>query len=121
VLRRCALGRLGSGAVRLGGIAPRIALAEGVETALAAGILFGLPCWATLGSARFGRVALPPDTQELLLLLDHDSGGRSAEALARAAFPHARIEARRPAGPGADWNDVLRDLGRGRPEVPKVP
>jgi putative DNA primase/helicase len=105
---RCGLGRFGSGAVRFGGIAPRLGLAEGIETALSATALFGLPCWATLGTERFGRVALPSEVSELVLFLDNDPGGRRAEALAREAFAHLALEARHPRRPGADWNDVLR-------------
>jgi len=53
-----ALGALGRGAVRLHG--PRggkLGLAEGIETALSARELFGIPCWATLGTERYGRLA----------------------------------------------------------------
>ena len=80
--RRCGLGPFGSGAVRLGGMAPRLGLAEGIETALAATALFGIPCWATLGTGRFRLVSLPRKVSELLLFLDHDCAGRRAEALA---------------------------------------
>ena len=105
---RCGLGRFGRGAVRLGGIAARLGLAEGVETALSASDLFGLPCWATLGTERFRLVAIPPEVTELVLFLDNDAGGRRAEALAREVFAHLAIEAHYPRGRGADWNDVLR-------------
>ncbi len=106
---RGGLGRFGSGAVRLGGIAPRLGLAEGVETALSATALFGIPCWATLGTERFALVALPGAIEQLHLFLDHDTGGRRAEALAREAFAHLpQIEAHYPERPGDDWNDVLR-------------
>jgi hypothetical protein len=105
---RCGLGRFGSGAVRLGGVAPRLGLAEGIETALSATALFGIPCWATLGTERFPLVALPPEVTRLVLFLDNDGGGRRAEALARQAHGHLPIEARYPRKPGADWNDVLR-------------
>lgn len=106
---RCALGRLRRGAVRLGGVAPRLGLAEGIETALSASILFGLPCWAALGTERFGLIALPAEVTELILFLDHDAGGRRAERLAREAFAHLpRIEAHYPPRVGDDWNDVLR-------------
>lgn len=107
--RKSGLGRFGRGAVRLGGTAPTLGLAEGIETALSATALFGIPCWATLGTERFGVVALPPATRELILFLDHDPGGRRAEALARQAFDHiARITAHYPRRPGYDWNDMLR-------------
>lgn len=106
---RCGLGRFGHGAVRLGGVGRRLGLAEGIETALSATALFGVPCWATLGTERFRRVALPPDVRELILFLDHDGGGRRAERLAREAFAHVpHIEVHYPERSGDDWNDVLR-------------
>ena len=106
---RCGLGRFGRGAVRLGGSGPRLGLAEGIETALSATALFGVPCWATLGTERFRLMALPSDVRELLLFLDHDSGGRRAERLAREAFAQVEcIETHVPEQAGDDWNDVLR-------------
>ena len=111
---RCGLGRFGQGAVRLGGSTPRLGLAEGIETALSATTLINVPCWATLGTERFRLVSLPRDTEELLLFLDHDEGGRRAEALARKAFGHIRrIEVHYPDRPGDDWNDVLRAFPSG--------
>jgi putative DNA primase/helicase len=106
--RRCSLGRLGSGAVRLGGLSPVLGLAEGIETALSASALFHVPCWASLGGARFGSIALPATIERLLLFLDNDPAGRRSEALARSAFPRVKIEAFYPEASGADWNDVLR-------------
>lgn len=107
---KLALGALGEGAVRLspprGGI---LAWAEGIETAIAATMLTGIPCWSTLGSNRFARVALPPLVKRLILFLDNDPGGRRAEQLARAVQRGRgiEIEARYPASAGDDWNDML--------------
>jgi hypothetical protein len=95
----------------MGGVARRIGLAEGIETALSASALFGLPCWASLGTERFASIELPAGVEELTLFLDNDEGGRRAEALAREAFAHLVIEACYPREQGFDWNDVLR---RGR-------
>jgi putative DNA primase/helicase len=106
---KCGLGRFGRGAVRLRGAGPVLGLAEGIETALSASLLFGVPCWATLGTERFGLIALPDGVRELKLFLDHDAGGRRAEALAREAFSHVQlIAAHYPPRRGDDWNDVLR-------------
>lgn len=112
-LSRAGLGRFGQGAVRLGGLAARLGLAEGIETALSASILFGMPCWAALGTERFALVELPQTVTELHLFLDNDAGGRRAETLARGAYGETRsIEAHVPPRPGDDWNDVLRrELG----------
>lgn len=107
-LPKRALGRLGRGAVRL--LPPEGAVlgwAEGIESAMAAIQLTGIPCWATLGTERFARVALPPRVTRLILFLDNDAGGWRAETLARAAHRNCEIDARYPAAAGADWNDVL--------------
>ncbi len=115
---RCGLGRFGKGAVRLGGTAPVLGLAEGIETALSATSLFGIPCWATLGTERFRLVTLPAEVARLVLFLDNDAGGRRAETLAREVMGHLTIEVRCPSQLGADWNDVLRIelLKEGRPD-----
>ncbi|MEA3018383.1 MAG: putative primase/helicase, partial [Sphingomonadales bacterium] len=105
---KCGLGPFRGGAVRLGRAAARLGLAEGIETALSASALFDVPCWATLGTERFGLVAIPACVTELLLFLDNDAGGRRAEKLVRAANPAiASIEAHYPRRAGDDWNDVL--------------
>ena len=111
---RAALGPLGTGLVRLRPVSDRLGLAEGIETALSATQLFGVPCWATLGAERFKRIALPGSVAEIVLFLDHDAAGHQAEAVARERFADRRIEARYPSQHGADWNDVLRARQPGR-------
>lgn len=112
-----ALGRLGGGTVRLSQPAGgRLGLAEGVETALAATQLTGVPCWATLGTERFRHAAIPASVRHLVLFLDNDAGGQRAERLARDAHAEAGrwIEARYPERANDDWNDVLlQSLGVG--------
>nr|WP_239017840.1 toprim domain-containing protein [Sphingomonas aracearum] len=77
-----ALGRLSCGAVRLAPpAAGRLGLAEGIESALSAMQLFGIPCWATLGNERFGLVAIPESVRELHLFIDNDPGGELADRL----------------------------------------
>lgn len=105
---KCSLGRLGSGCVRLHPAEDVLGLAEGVETALSAAQLFGVPCWATLGTDRFRHVALPKSVSTLLLFLDRDAGGRRAETLVRSRLgDQVAIQARYPPRKGDDWNDVL--------------
>jgi putative DNA primase/helicase len=105
-----ALGSLQTGAVRLasprGG---RLGLAEGVETALAATKMFGIPCWATLGNERFGIVTIPESVRMLHLFLDADEGGELAQERACEAYaaPGRRIVIQRPRRKGFDWADVL--------------
>lgn len=109
-----ALGSLQHGAVRLA--TPRggsLGLAEGIETALSAAQLFGVPCWATLGTERFGLVTIPESVRELYLFLDNDAGGDVAEGRAREAYAceGRRIAAMRPRAFDEDWNDVLTRRG----------
>tara|TARA_R110002096_G_scaffold203849_2_gene389259 strand:+ start:5914 stop:6825 length:912 start_codon:yes stop_codon:yes gene_type:complete len=105
-----ALGRLGEGAVRL--FPPkdgRLGLAEGVESALSARALTGIPCWATLGNERFGLVAIPESVTELHLFVDADQGGDLAAKRGQSAYAPGsrRILVRKPSLPGTDWNDEL--------------
>lgn len=105
-----ALGRLGTGAVRLGWpFDGKLGLAEGIETALSATQIFGIPCWATLGNERFGKVAIPDSVTELHLFIDADKGGSLAETRARAAHRRSgrTIFTHCPPIGGQDWNDVL--------------
>ena len=105
-----ALGSLQTGAVRLAmPRGSRLGLAEGIETALAATQLSGIPCWATLGNERFGLVTIPESVRELFLFLDADEGGDLAQERGCGAYaaPGRRIVIRRPRKAGYDWADVL--------------
>lgn len=106
-----ALGSLGCGAVRLASpAAGRLGLAEGIESALSAMHLFGIPCWATLGSERFGLDAIPESVRELYLFIDNDRGGERADQRAQKAYSNGKrvIHSRKPTSRGLDWNDVLK-------------
>ena len=106
-----ALGSLGCGAVRLAPpAAGRLGLAEGIESALSAMQLFGVPCWATLGNERFGLVAIPESVRELHLFIDNDAGGELADQRALKAYSASCrvIQSRAPASAGFDWNDELK-------------
>jgi len=106
-----ALGGLGCGAVRLAPpAAGRLGLAEGIESALSAMQLFGVPCWATLGNERFGLVAIPENVRELHLFIDNDAGGELADQRARKAYLASGrvIQTRAPASTDFDWNDELK-------------
>jgi hypothetical protein len=114
-----ALGHLGGGAVRLAPSGRTLGLAEGIENALAATLLTGIPCWATLGTERFARVRLPSGLKRLVLFLDHDGGGMRADRLARTvADPQLIVESRIPRLVGTDWNDVLLGAGPSRTNPP---
>jgi hypothetical protein len=114
-----ALGSLGVGAVRLApAVQGRLGLAEGIESALSAMQLFGIPCWATLGNERFGLVSIPESVRELFLFIDNDAGGALAEERAVKAYaaPNRVIHSRAPASSGFDWNDELKSRLARKPD-----
>jgi putative DNA primase/helicase len=110
------------GAVRLAPAAEEMGVAEGVESALAASILFGMPVWAAL-SANGVRTFEPPKLCcKLWVYADHDDH-RVGEAVAEMLLHRMRqtnkiaceIKEPIPPWPGKfDWNDALihRELQR---------
>ena len=106
-----ALGALGEAAVRLfAPVSGKLGIAEGIESAMSAYALTGIPVWATLGNERFGLVSVPESVTELHLFVDHDAGGELAASRALAAYARdARtIHVRKPSSRDTDWNDELQ-------------
>jgi putative DNA primase/helicase len=105
------------GAVRLGPAAEEMGVAEGVETALAASILFGMPVWAALSTYGMTHFEPPKACKKLWVYGDHDenhAGQVVAELLVHRMRQTNKIacEAKTPVPtlPGKmDWNDVLID------------
>ncbi|WBQ17681.1 toprim domain-containing protein [Sphingobium yanoikuyae] len=112
---RMTLGRPDCAAVMLGTATSVLGLAEGVETALSAMILFGIPVWATLGSERLHQIAVPDRVTRLVLFPDNDVAGEigAANALEVYAMAGRTIEVEYPPIGFKDWNDVLRAGGEG--------
>lgn len=105
---KMALGPLGDGAVHLGSSGDALGLAEGIETALSAMQLSGVPCWAVLGS-RFHSVALPHEVREVHVFADNGAPGRVAAEKAAHRFTKEgrRVLLRFPPATAGDWNDVI--------------
>ncbi|WP_239806578.1 DUF7146 domain-containing protein [Croceicoccus hydrothermalis] len=105
-----ALGALGEAAVRLfAPVSGKLGLAEGVESAMSAYALTGIPVWATLGNERFGLVSVPESVTELHLFVDRDAGGELAASRGLAAYAREgrTIHVRKPSSRDSDWNDEL--------------
>ena len=106
------------GAVRLANSAETMGVATGIETSLAAAILFKIPVWATLNDALLVKWIPPEKVRRLLIFGDNDKGfggQMAAYGLAhklacdkRYAFVE-QIDVRIPERVGWDWNDQLRD------------
>lgn len=100
------------GAVRLAYSAETMGVAEGIETALSASVLYGVPVWSALSAG--GLVAFePPETCRNLIIYgdcdDSYTGQAAAYALAhrlRGAGLH--VDVKLPPDLGCDFNDMLK-------------
>jgi phage/plasmid primase-like uncharacterized protein len=91
-----------------------LALAEGIETALAVRKATGWPVWATVAAGFMPGVALPPEAHEVVVCPDHDRAGlEAAHALARRLLREGRrVRLAVPPEEGEDWLDALGRLGQ---------
>ncbi|WP_232313862.1 DUF7146 domain-containing protein [Sphingobium sp. TCM1] len=112
---RMTLGRPERAAVMLAPATSVLGLAEGVETAISAMMLFGIPVWATLGAERLHQIAIPEYVTRLILFPDNDIAGEigAANALETYAMPGRDIAIEFPPSGSKDWNDLLREGGEG--------
>lgn len=101
-------------AVRLGGWRPGqpLGFAEGVETAISAGMLHGHDVWATLSTSGMESVEWPAGLQHGIVYADNDeslAGHAAAWKLAHRMKVKGveRVDVVFPPEPGMDWNDVL--------------
>lgn len=102
-------------AVRLFSYADKLGIAEGIETALSAAILFNVPCWAALNTSLLKQWEPPSDVKHVTIFGDSDAefaGQAAAYELARKlTTPNkgVRVSIEIPSLIGTDWNDVLRE------------
>jgi putative DNA primase/helicase len=97
-------------AIRLAPAGDTLGIAEGIETALSASALFGVPCWAAVNAGMLAAWQPPPEARRIIIFGDNDrsyAGQAAAYALARRLGLHEReVEVQVPSEVGADWNDV---------------
>ncbi len=97
---RRTIGKLGSGAVRVGAAGDVLGLSEGVETGLAAQQIYDLPVWCSLGASRLCGLTLPAEVKKVVFA-DRDQAGADAATrhagLGRAARLRAGAGIRRGA------------------------
>ena len=109
-------GQVSGGAVRLAKASGPLVVAEGVETALSlcCGILNGpAAVWAALSTAGLVSLNLPPKADKLVIAADNDKAGHSAAyALATKASRIGWEVTLSPPESDADWNIVLRGMGK---------
>jgi putative DNA primase/helicase len=113
-VKRVMPGRLPEGcAIRLAPAARVMGIAEGIETALSASILFEMPVWAAVSGVMLAKWVPPAEAEEIWIYGDNDgnfTGQAKAFGLAnRLSLQFGRrVEVRIPEAVGEDWNDVLK-------------
>lgn len=92
-----------------------IAIAEGIETALAVYLWTGLPAWAAISAPNMKSIVLPPGIHTVHIFSDHDlpdqHGHRAGQEAAAELAKRLKQEGRTgkvhiPKKPGADYLDV---------------
>jgi putative DNA primase/helicase len=104
-------------AIRLTPVAPCLGIAEGIETAIAATILTGVPCWSAVTALGLSRWMPPADVTEVVVFGDNDqsyTGHAAAYVLARRlTAKKLAVDVSVPQGAGDDWADVrARELSQ---------
>ncbi len=109
------------GAVRLAAHDNTLGIAEGVETALSATSLYGVPCWAALNAGRLETWEPPEGVRNIVVFGDADLNYRGQQAAFNLAHRLSRkvqgkaelmVQVALPNDLGADWNDVLTNQRR---------
>ena len=103
-------GRMGC-AIRLGKPEGVLGIAEGIETALAAWHLHGVPTWAAISATILAKFQPPAGVEKLVIYADRDVAGLEAawKLRDRLAIP---CELHVPRPPANDWADALAEVRR---------
>jgi putative DNA primase/helicase len=107
---RRVIGRLLGGAVRLEAHADVLVIAEGVESALSAGLALGAPAWAALSAGNLATFTPPAGLRRLIIAADADAAGLHAAGQLRARLRASLddVEITPPPAGFNDWNDWVR-------------
>jgi putative DNA primase/helicase len=119
--RRLMPGKLPEGAcVRLSAVVPVLGVAEGIETALAASLLWGLPVWAALNANLMAKWIAPDGVKTVVIFADNDASfhGQEAAYVLAHRLKQKGLEATVNVPPvvGQDWNDALLERSGERNE-----
>ena len=101
---------LAGSAIRLGPIAERIGIAEGLETAICAGKLSGIPVWSAISANTLIDWQPPEGVKSVVIFGDNDqsmTGQAAAYELGRKLLVKGLdVEVRIPSIQATDWADV---------------
>lgn len=96
--------------VRLSEAGEVLGIAEGIETALAAQVKFGVPCHAAINATLLAKWQPPEGVRKVIVFGDCDSkfGGQAAAyTLAHRLSRKLEVEVRIPSQFGTDWADEV--------------
>jgi len=104
-----------SNAIQLSPFGTRLAIAEGIETALSFQILSGIPTWSCLSDRGIERFTPPFGIQEIIVAGDYDKAGILAteKLINRIGTQGTLVKTVFPDTPGKDWNDILKEGSHG--------
>jgi putative DNA primase/helicase len=102
-------GSIRGAALRLYAAGETLAVAEGIETALAVRFATQLPVWSTICARGMADLIVPVEVRLAVIAADHDTPGlNAARALARRLLEeHRRVKILIPPRPGTDWLDAV--------------
>jgi putative DNA primase/helicase len=97
-------------AIRLGAVHRAMGVSEGIETAISAAILFGMPVWACVNGTLLSQWIPPDGAEQVTVFGDNDAnytGQSKAYILANRLEVQykRRVTVRIPPVVGEDWND----------------
>lgn len=103
-------------AIRLSQVTSTMGIAEGIETALAAWEIFGVPTWAAISSTIMAKWVPPKGVSEVFIFGDNDpgfAGQVAAYGLAKSLHRQGiKVRVVIPNEAGTDWADHLGKDGR---------
>jgi len=101
-------GREGCAARLMPADGPKLGIAEGIETALSACLLYDMPVWAALNTSLLAKFEPPALVDELVIFADNDTAGLAAACrLMQRLQGRVRFDFRTPPATCKDFNDVL--------------
>ena len=110
---RRVIGAMRGGAVQFTPAEPDLVIAEGVETALSAAAVFGVPAWAALSASNLAEFTPPAVVKRLIIAADRDAPGLDAAETLASRMAHRLEVSIRPPDDFEDWNAAAAAQSRG--------
>jgi putative DNA primase/helicase len=113
--KRVMAGKLPDGcAIRLSPAAPVMGVAEGIETAISASLMFDMPVWACVNGTMLSKW-VPPEVAEQITVFGDNDANYAGHAKAYHLANRLEVQFKRsvnvmiPPMIGTDWNDLHQD------------